>query len=591
MLRVELAGERVEGLAGDRPAPERHGQLVCLLGVAAVRGALDRTVRLRDPRAPEHRPGPVLHLREAPVERVEVERLHGAVEGVRPVAAQIGGDEPEGGEPAGDRRHDDLRDVQLLRERRGVDGPRPAERHQAELARVVPALDGHDAKRLRHAVVDDAHDPRRRFHDPLPEGVGHVGADRGFGRPRVDGEPAAEEVGTAQESEHHVRVRHRRAASPAAVASGAGLRARALGADPQRAARVDPRDAPAPRAHLREVDDRHPDGMAGAVQPAPDVALPAHLVLRGGLDAPVLDEARLGRGAAHVEGDEVRAADLFAQPLRGDDPGRRPRLDGGGGHAERSRDVENPAVRSHDVKRGQVEPGEGRLQPLEVGGEHRSDVGADGGRAGALELADLGQDLARQEHRDAGERGPQPLADPLLVHVVEEREHEADRDRLHAVEAPDRAGERIDLGFVEGGDDRSLRIDPLVDLEPLPSRDEHRGRVLEKVVEVRTGGAPELEHVAEPAGRDEGDVGALRFQQGVGDDGGGVGEEGDRLRRDAVLVHCGVGAVDDRRPEVARGRRHLGDPRPPARLVEHRDIRERPADVDPDPPAHRSPFP
>ena len=167
----------------------------------------------------------------------------------------------------------------------------------------------------------------------------------------------------------------------------------------------------------------------------PTLPWPPTLVLGGGLDAAVLDEARLGGGAAHVEGDEIRAADLLAQPLRGDDPGRGSGLDRGGGHLDRRGDVQDPAVRPHDVERWETEPGEGRCQAFKVRGEHRSDVGAYGSGAGALELADLGQDLARQEDRQTGQRGPQPFADPLLVHVIEEREHQAHRDRFHAAEA------------------------------------------------------------------------------------------------------------------------------------------------------------
>ena len=232
----------------------------------------------------------------------------------------------------------------------------------------------------------------------------------------------------------------------------------------------------------------------------PTLPCPPTLVLRGGLDAAVLDEARLRGGAAHVEGDEVRAAELVAEPLRGDDPRRGSGLDGGGGHPECLRDVEDSAVRAHDVKGREIELAEGRFQAFEVGGEDGSDVGAHGGRAGALELADLGEDLARKEDREAGQGGAEPLPDALLVHVVEEGEHEAHGDRLHPVEATDRADERIDLGVLEGGDDRSLRVDPLRYLEPLPAGDEHRRGVLEEVVEVRAGGAPDLEQIAESRG-------------------------------------------------------------------------------------------
>ena len=429
--------------------------------------------------------------------------------------------------------------------------------------------------------------PRGRFHDPQPQGVRHVGTDHGLGCRGVDGESSSEQMGTAQASEHHVRVGDRRAISASAVAGRAGLGARARRADAQRAARIDPGDAAAARAHLRQIDDRHADGVPGAVQPAPDVALAADLVLGGGLDAAVLDEARLGGGAAHVEGDEVRATDLIAEALRGDDPGCGSGLDRGGGHPEHLGHVQDPAVRPHDVERREIELGQGRRQAFEVGGEHWSDVGAHGGGARALELPDLGQDLAGEEYGNVGQGGPQPFADPPLVGVVEEREHQAYRDGLDAVETADGVDERVDLGFVEGGDDLALGIDSLGDLEPPATGNEDRGGVLEEVVEIGAGGAPNLEHVAESAGGDQRDIGALRFEQGVGDDGGGVREEGDRFRIDAVLVHRGAGAFDDGGPEVVRGGRDLGDSHLAARLVEDSHVGERPADIDSDTPSHR----
>ena len=186
------------------------------------------------------------------------------------------------------------------------------------------------------------------------------------------------------------------------VAGGSRLRARALRADPERTAGVEPGDAPAACAHFREVDDRHPDGMAGAVEPAPDIALAADLVFGGRLDPAVLDQARLGGGAAHVEGDEVRPAELLAHALRSDHPRGRPRFHRARRHLERLGHIEDAAVRAHDIERRQAELGEPGFEAVQIGGEHRPDIGADRRGAGALELADFGQDLAGEEHRNAG---------------------------------------------------------------------------------------------------------------------------------------------------------------------------------------------
>ena len=83
---------------------------------------------------------------------------------------------------------------------------------------------------------------------------------------------------------------------------------------------------------------------------------------------------------------------------------------------------------------------------------------------------------------EAGQGGPQALADLPLVNVVEEREHQAHRDGLHSVETAKGVDDRVDLGFIEGGDDFALGVDPLGDLEPPAARYEHRGGVLEEVV-------------------------------------------------------------------------------------------------------------
>src|SRR3546814_9136319 len=58
-----------------------------------------------------------------------------------------------------------------------------------------------------------------------------------------------------------------------------------------------------------QVDDGHADRVPGAVQPAADVALAADLVFRRDRDRAAGDQAGLGGGAAHVEGEQVRPAE------------------------------------------------------------------------------------------------------------------------------------------------------------------------------------------------------------------------------------------------------------------------------------------
>ena len=151
------------------------------------------------------------------------------------VAPLVRGDEAEGREHAGRRRDEHGLHLELLRERARVQRPRAAERDEREVARIEALLDRDDAERTRHLRVDDR--DRRR------------GVDVAESRARgvvVELDPSREDA--RQSSEKQVRVGHRRELAAVAVAGRAGIGARALGADPQRAALVEPDDRAAARA-------------------------------------------------------------------------------------------------------------------------------------------------------------------------------------------------------------------------------------------------------------------------------------------------------------------------------------------------------
>src|SRR6516162_9826747 len=90
--------------------------------------------------------------------------------------------------------------------------------------------------------------------------------------------------------------------------------------------------------------------------------------------------------------------------------------------------LEDAAVRSHHVERRQRATARDLVEPLEIGRKNWPGIGAHCGRAGALELLDLGQHLRRQIDRDIRQRRPQPGTEPLLMRRVEEAEQERDRD-------------------------------------------------------------------------------------------------------------------------------------------------------------------
>ena len=135
-----------------------------------------------------------------------------------------------------------------------------------------------------------------------PSGSATCVADRGPRRLDVEAHVAAEEEPGVEVAEHEVGVRHGRTRPAAAVAGGAGVGARGLRPAGEQAERVDARQRPAADADLDHVDRRRLDRQARAAREA---------VRARGLElvrderAAVLDQAQLGRRAAHVERHQV----------------------------------------------------------------------------------------------------------------------------------------------------------------------------------------------------------------------------------------------------------------------------------------------
>ena len=101
---------------------------------------------------------------------------------------------------------------------------------------------------------------------------------------------------------------------------------------------------------------------------------------------------------------------LAPHERRRDHARRRSRLHRHRRHAQALAHAEDAAARAHHPRRRQSHAGDGRLETAEVGRKDRPHVRAHGRGAGALELADLRQHLARQEDRQVGERRPQRSA-------------------------------------------------------------------------------------------------------------------------------------------------------------------------------------
>ena len=218
---------------------------------------------------------------------------------------------------------------------------------------------------------------------------------------------------------------------------------------------------------------------------------------------------------------------------------------------------------------------EAGLDAVDVRGHQRPDVGVDDGGRGALVLALLAQNLARERDVRLRELFGQDRAEALLVLGVEVGVEEADRHRLDALRAQ-AAREQACLGLVERSHDRAVRGDALVQLEAEMPLDERRRLAPEEVVHVRDPKPAQFEHVAEAGGRDERGEAAAPLQHGVRRHGRPVHDLRDRPGVEPA------DRLDDGLVVARRSREQLADHYSSVAVVEDH-VGERAADVDADP--------
>ncbi len=346
------------------------------------------------------------------------ERLDVRAHGVDPL---VRGDQAEGGEDPGCGRDEDRVHPQLLCEGTRMERPGTAERDEREVARIQPLLDGDDPQRPHHLGVDDLDD------------CGRIQlAERKRSRIGVEHEAAGQRRGQATEQE--IRIGHGRLLSAEPVAGGAGCRSRALGADSQRAARVQPHDRAASRSHRVHCERREPDRESAHVS----LVLAPRLAVR--------DRADVGGRPAHVEREGVRESGERSYPGGPDDArgwsreqreGRvlrgflERRKTSGGAHDERRQETRFRA----GIRRGRAD-----IRPR-TGPRYASTAAVD----------------ARSYSRNSGATSweattwasgiatPQLGRHRLLVAAVPEREEEADGDRLCVELGKRREIERLQL--------------------------------------------------------------------------------------------------------------------------------------------------
>nr|WP_228430976.1 hypothetical protein [Baekduia soli] len=235
------AAEAVQAVVGRREVlddpgqvagvADRHRQLIALARVAHVGREGDLAARGVD----------LLALEE--VARLDLQRAQalGQLGGLQPgqraderlavLAADVGDDEAQRRQDAGLGGHDDGEAAEHRGQRVGVQPARSAEGHEGEALGRQAALDGDQAQRAEHVLVDEVDDPLGRLGHPDAEAVGDA-RDRCVGGVGVELHRAPEQA-RREPAEHDVGVGHRRLGPAGAVAGRPGHRARAARPDAQ----------------------------------------------------------------------------------------------------------------------------------------------------------------------------------------------------------------------------------------------------------------------------------------------------------------------------------------------------------------------
>ena len=352
----------------------------------------------------------------------------------------------------------------------------------------------------------------------------------------------------------------------------------ALGSDLQGSSGIDPGDAAAAGADRIDFNGRDLED------------LPGDLAFFGKVKVAVTGYGHVGAGAPHVDGNDVVQSGLPSQDqsAQGSGGGARQHhvhavaLGGLGGH--------DAAVGLHDMEsRGDFQGVQTLLEPLEVAAHRGHYVGVDGRGAQPLELLELGQDVRRE--RDPGLRDllPDPVPERPFVGRVHVGVQQANSD------VPNfqflQPAQQLSGGLLlQRPADLSGVEHALRDFEAALSRDQGLGTLLEVVVEAGPVLPHDVGHVPEPGGDQQGHLGPLALQDGVGGHGGAVNEEPHRLGGNLEPAQDPTGSLDDGRAGPIGRAGDLQQPEVSFLLVKADDVGKGSPDVDADSDGHDSPM-
>ena len=128
-----------------------------------------------------------------------------------------------------------------------------------------------------------------------------------------------------------------------------------------------------------------------------------HFKLVGAFGLATVDDADFGGRPSDVERNHVGLAGAPAQERRGERATRRTRFDQAHRIAQRRRASDRAGIRPDQHQLGGDSCGAQPVgQPIEIGADHRLQVGVGHRRAGPLVLAQVGHHIRRERYRELG---------------------------------------------------------------------------------------------------------------------------------------------------------------------------------------------
>jgi len=298
--------------------------------------------------------------------------------------------------------------------------------------------------------------------------------------------------------------------------------------------------------------------------------------------ASILDEAGLGGGATHVEGDHVLLTGHLAKEGCGEAAARRTRFQQADREGACRLRRDEAAGRVHEIERA----AEAALPQLALEAAqillhqrlHES-VGASGDEA--LILPELGNHLARERDRELGIEGADGFCGLALMCAVAIGVQEADGDRLDAV-GLELAGGFAHLVEIDRGHNLAVAVHALRDLETVAARHQRVGILQEEIVDVVALLGAHLQDVAEAGSGDQAELGAFPLDQRIGDEGRAMYDLAHLGESDAGIGDELAEALQRADRRIMRRRQAFVQQDLGALGVEQDEVGERPPDVEAD---------